>query len=150
MSLTSSNIKHNKTQNCIQCVSKNTTGIKSKNRKGYQLISGHIWSKIKKTAKIRGHEFNINIKYIYDLFETQNRKCALTDLPLYFAQNHHETKSRLTTASLDRIDSLKGYIEGNVWWIHKDINWMKQDYTREEFINYCKMVAHKHGKNSES
>jgi hypothetical protein len=39
------------------------------------------------------------------------------------------------------IDSSKGYIEGNIQWVHKDINNMKWDFTQEEFINYCKLVA---------
>lgn len=44
------------------------------------------------------------------------------------------------TASLDRIDSSKGYLENNVQWVHKDINWMKQDYSHEEFLQYCKLI----------
>ena len=38
------------------------------------------------------------------------------------------------TASLDRIDSSKGYIKGNVQWVHKNINYMKQEMTNEEFL----------------
>ena len=45
------------------------------------------------------------------------------------------------TASLDRIDSNKGYIKGNVQWVHKDVNTMKMDHTQEEFIKICTMVA---------
>jgi len=47
------------------------------------------------------------------------------------------------TASLDRIDSSKGYIEGNVQWVHKMVNMSKQQYTQEEFINMCIAVANK-------
>jgi len=45
------------------------------------------------------------------------------------------------TASLDRIDSSKGYIEGNVQWVHRKINMMKQSYTQEEFIELCQAVV---------
>lgn len=45
------------------------------------------------------------------------------------------------TASLDRIDSSKGYVEGNVHWVHKDINIMKWDFPLETFIKMCKFVA---------
>lgn len=43
--------------------------------------------------------------------------------------------------SLDRIDSNKGYVEGNVQWVHKDVNMMKQSYSNERFIGICCMIA---------
>lgn len=41
---------------------------------------------------------------------------------------------------LDRIDSSKGYIEGNVQWVHKDVNMMKQNYSQKYFIEMCKKI----------
>lgn len=32
-------------------------------------------------------------------------------------------------------------IEGNVQWVHKTINIMKQSLSDEEFIQYCRTVA---------
>lgn len=49
------------------------------------------------------------------------------------------------TASLDRIDSSKGYIEGNVQWLHKDINQMKINFNQKDFIKYCKLIAKNNG-----
>ena len=43
--------------------------------------------------------------------------------------------------SLDRIDSNNGYVEGNVQWVHKDVNMMKKDYNQEYFINICKLIT---------
>jgi hypothetical protein len=65
----------------------------------------------------------------------QNRLCALSGELLVFNR-----KPMLQTASLDRIDSLKGYIEGNLQWIHKDLNRSKMDYSNQEYINLCKAV----------
>jgi hypothetical protein len=45
------------------------------------------------------------------------------------------------TASLDRINSDEGYIKGNVQWVHKDINIMKNIYSSKYFIEMCKKVA---------
>jgi hypothetical protein len=50
-------------------------------------------------------------------------------------------EERLTTASLDRIDSSKGYVIDNVQWLHRDINMMKQRFSQEYFINICKHIA---------
>jgi len=44
-------------------------------------------------------------------------------------------------ASLDRIDSDKGYTEGNVVWVYKPINLMKNTFSSEEFINICKLIV---------
>ena len=39
------------------------------------------------------------------------------------------------------MNSIKGYIEGNIQWVHKDINMTKQSLSSEEFIQLCKDVA---------
>jgi uncharacterized protein YeeX (DUF496 family) len=43
--------------------------------------------------------------------------------------------------SLDRIDSKIGYVKGNVQWIHKHINNMKQDYDNDYFISMCELIS---------
>jgi hypothetical protein len=45
------------------------------------------------------------------------------------------------TASLDRIDSSKGYIEGNLQWLHKRINIMKGNMSEKEFLDFCESVT---------
>jgi hypothetical protein len=64
--------------------------------------------------------------------ESQNHKCALTKIPIDCISG---------SASLDRIDSSKGYIIGNIQWLHKVINEMKWDYLQSDFIHWCRLVA---------
>ena len=45
------------------------------------------------------------------------------------------------TASLDRIDSTRGYTVDNIQWIHKDLNRMKWNLPNDYFINICTLVA---------
>lgn len=104
---------------------------------GYGEISGKIFTSIKHSAKKRNIEFNITIEYIWELFQKQNSKCALTHLPLAFGQYR---KSE-TTASLDRIDSNQGYIVGNLQWVHKTVNIMKSDMSTEEFLTWCALIT---------
>lgn len=104
---------------------------------GYEEISGCKWAGIKAGARRRNLEFNITLEYAWDLFILQEKKCALTKLDIFFGT----TNTKLSTASLDRIDSSKGYIENNIQWLHKDINVMKWDFDSEYFKNLCKLVV---------
>jgi hypothetical protein len=102
---------------------------------GYGEINGHIFCCIKESAKKRGLKYNVNKKYLWELFLEQNRKCALSGVPLQFTIN----KSELT-ASLDRIDGSIGYVKGNVRWVHKMVNIMKNGFNEKDFLRFCKLI----------
>lgn len=105
---------------------------------GYKDITGTAWYIIRYSAKKRKIIFDITLEYLWNLFEKQKRKCALSGLEIYFAPSYRKNQ---TTASLDRIDSSKGYIEGNVQWVHKDINYMKNNLSEEKLLEYCKLIV---------
>lgn len=115
---------------------------------GHGEIRQHHWYCIKKGAEKRKIEFSVSIDYAWNLFLSQNRRCTLSGLPLLFARTRKSHAVGETTASLDRIDSTKGYVEGNVQWVHKWINLMKNDFTTEEFVHYCKLVVENAGGNN--
>jgi hypothetical protein len=104
--------------------------------KGIGEIPGRYLNRIKHTAELKNIKMSVNKKYLWKLFLKQNRKCSLSGLDIGFGSSRNED----TTASLDRIDSNKGYIKGNVWWVHKNINIMKNDFSVEKFKELCKMV----------
>jgi hypothetical protein len=107
---------------------------------GYEDISGTYLHNIKHNAKLRNLEYSVTGEYLWFLYLRQSKKCALTDLPICFASSSTSSDG---TASLDRIDSDEGYIEGNIQWIHKDINQMKWNFDQNDFISYCKLIATK-------
>ena len=96
--------------------------------------------RVKDRAKSSNFEFNINIEYLMSIF---NNKCSISGVPIKFGK--HWKKLSDQTASLDRIDSSKGYIKGNVQWVHKDVNFMKGALTQERFIELCKKISDKCG-----
>jgi hypothetical protein len=106
--------------------------------KGHGEFSGVFFGTIRHGAKIRHLDFEITPNEIWELFLKQKRICALTGLPLKFSTL---SGGKDGTASLDRIDSSKGYVTGNIQWVHKDINIMKMAKSNAEFIEYCRMVV---------
>lgn len=100
------------------------------------------YNKIVRRAKFIKVDIDVSPDYLYELYLKQNKKCNLSGLDISFKTKWSDPNQ---TASLDRIDSSKGYIENNVQWVHKDINFMKHTLSQEEFIKLCKAVASKCG-----
>lgn len=96
---------------------------------------------------LHANERNINVSVtadeLWELYIKQNKKCALTGLDLNFGKHIHgqKTKAQSQTASLDRIDSKKGYTIDNLQWVHKHVNIMKNRYDNEYFKQICKLVV---------
>jgi hypothetical protein len=129
-----------KSCSCLQ----KRNGKEHPNFKGHGEIHLKHYEAIKNSANVRGSSygrdsipFGVSIEFLWDLFLKQERKCALSGLPIGFPQISTGNK----TASLDRIDSSKGYTEDNVQWVHKDINLMKRTYSIEYFTELCKKVV---------
>jgi len=135
--IVSQRIKQNISKHC-GCGS---SGENSFTWTGHKEITGSFFATIKSGAKRRKLDFKITIEYIWDLFLKQNRKCALSGVDIVFAKSWNYGKNKEGTASLDRIDSTKGYIEGNVQWIHKDLQSMKWNKSDKIFIEWCKLIA---------
>lgn len=121
------------------------TNLSRKLWQGYKGISGNAWNRIRDCAKAKRNpmksEFTVTIEYAWELFQKQQGKCALSGLPIYLPTTGMEYHQNKKTASFDRIDSTKGYIPGNVQWVHRDINKIKTDFPESRFIELCKAVA---------
>lgn len=142
------NRKNNIIQSC-GCLKKEKDKLIGKDSpyfQGYEGISQMFWTQhILKSAKgtegVKSRkklEVSIDKEYLWNLFLEQNAKCALSGLDITLPTKHSDT---LFTASVDRKDSGKGYIEGNVQWVHKHVNIMKNMYDETYFINMCKLIA---------
>lgn len=104
-----------------------------------EIPNSHI-NAIKQNAIKRNIKYSLTSDYLWNIFLSQNRRCVLSGIELFFTKNNNTSKYRKeTTASLDRIDSSKGYVKGNVQWVHKDINKMKLNKSDKEFIELCKI-----------
>jgi hypothetical protein len=94
---------------------------------------------MKTSAKHRGHVFDVDIEYVWDLFLAQGKRCALSGVPL--AMSRKSAAPGEAVASLDRIRSDFGYVAGNVQWVHPTINFMKHAMPQDQFVEWCQLVA---------
>ena len=110
-------------------------GKKNKFWRGYGDLNLSDFARIKKDAIRRKLEFSLTIEYVWELFRQQHGLCALSGTEISVISIKYKK-----TASLDRIDPKKGYIVGNVQWVHKDVNFMKHVFNEEKFIEWCKLI----------
>jgi hypothetical protein len=134
---TSQMVKGKHPAQCRKC----SIGVNASNWRGLGDMPMSVFTKIKLGAKKRNKSFSLTPEYIWELYKKQNGKCALSGLPISFIEEGKNLSESKGNASLDRIDSSLGYIEGNVQWTHKHINSMKNEYSAEYFIKLCKEVV---------
>lgn len=122
------------TRGCFKCLGTRNSKADNPNWKGHGEVPGEAFNKIRSGAKTRGIPLEVTPTDLHDLWVAQDRKCALSGMPLVMGD----------TASLDRIDSKKSYHVGNIQWVHKVINTMKNAFPEEVFIEMCRRVSNQH------
>lgn len=138
-----------RTTSCKSCASKRTAQKYPPpiNRKGCEGLSGTHFLSIKNGAERRNISFELTPEFLWKLYKDQKGLCALTGVPIVL-ENRIKKQNvdwSVVTASLDRIDNSLGYIEGNVWWVHKIVNRLKNNYSLEELLFWSKLLLDKHG-----
>lgn len=107
--------------------------------KGCGELSHNSFRRYYHSSMNRNLEFSITIEDAWKQFEKQQRKCALSGWDIKLEQNYNKRHEQ--TASLDRIDSIKGYTKDNIQWVHRDINYIKGHCDNDYFIEICNSVA---------
>ena len=97
-----------------------------------------------RNCKKRNFEFNLTSEYLNNLWILQNKKCPYTGVDLILNTHSKRNKDYRYTASLDRIDSSKGYIEGNVHFVSLSINLMKNSMSEKMLLEFLKIIANKY------
>lgn len=94
-------------------------------------ISQTLYS-LKTRANKKGLEVDVTQEYLKSLLDASEYSCSVSGLKMNL-ESHPRKKANPFKASLDRIDSTKGYIKGNVQWVCWSVNQMKSDKTEDEF-----------------
>lgn len=79
----------------------------------------------------------ITVEDIVNLKKKQNNKCVYSGIELAWERNKDNK------ASIDRIDSTKGYTPDNIQLVTKVVNQAKSDLTHEQFIGLVNII-HQH------
>ena len=82
----------------------------------------------------------VSIEYLIALHDAQRGICAVSGIPM-----HVTTEQSELSASPDRIDIDKGYVEGNIRLVCARINLMRNSLHDHDFIWWCRAVVNSNG-----
>lgn len=87
-------------------------------------------------------EYNITLEYLKEIWEKQNGICPYTRLKMDLCINTQSKniKSKINKASLDRIDSSKGYLQGNVEFVCLGVNYAKNGFPKEQAMDFFNKI----------
>ena len=92
-------------------------------------------------SKERGEPVAVDLEYLQKLWDSQDGTCPFTGWKMLFNRTERAVPR---TASLDRIDSTKGYIPGNLRFVCVMANLARNRFSDEELKEFCRAVAGKH------
>lgn len=146
------NLKINRKNFCSRtCVGKNNFKNFGEKKNEYN-ISQHSGNRKDEFTKFKYHyrninkrnkEVNVSIEDLKQVWESQNGICPYLGIKLQINSYGKIKKDPITSASLDRIDSSKGYINGNIQWISRAINHLKGDMPENELLKIFDLIFEK-------
>ena len=106
-----------------------------------------IYNSAKKRAKQKGWMFDITHDFIRELNNKQNGRCAYTNIELNWDSGDRNGPTiknvPINRASLDRIDSSKGYTKDNVQLVTSMVNFLKNNASEQDFLETCQTITNK-------
>lgn len=103
-----------------------------------------FYCKIKRRSKLKQLQEVVTLQDIKNQWDEQNGICAYTKVKLELAPRFNRFKpfsrNPIYTASLDRIDSKKGYIKGNIQFISIMANYAKNRFSHDMMLEFCKAI----------
>jgi hypothetical protein len=96
-------------------------------------------------AKQRNYCTDITVQSLKELWDSQKGICPLTGWQLILPHNadywQDESPFGIKSASVDRIDNTKGYIQGNVRFVAIIVNYARNIFSDKEVIEFAKAVV---------
>lgn len=137
-SVRSSHIIREISKGCRKCRGQSLSNSNSPYWQGGKFISGTFYTVYRLCAKKRNIIFDITIKDLEDKWKEQDGICDYTGIKLSLPKDNRDKDY---TASIDRIDSNKGYSKDNIHWVTKEVNLMKMNIEENRFLEICELVC---------
>jgi hypothetical protein len=99
-------------------------------------------NKAKSRSKIKNQKTDLTLEYLKQLWDSQKETCPYTGMQMQLPRTtqDEDIKKTPTKASLDRIDPNIGYIKGNVEFVCYCVNVMKNDFAKEQMIDFINQI----------
>jgi len=113
-------------------------------------ISKHSKNKIDEFTPFKYHyrnwkkrykEVEVDLKYLKKIWDEQNGICPFSGIKLILSSYTKILKDPRYAASLDRIDSKKEYIVGNIRWVSRSINLLKNDMDDNSLKEFLELIS---------
>ena len=126
----------------LSCAGKSPENVKHIVSNG----SGHpVWELNNPKKQDRPRDFNLTLEYLKEIWETQEGKCPFTGFDLELRTYKSDSQLNIKSASLDRIDNSKGYVQGNVRFVSVMFNFARNKFSDEEVIEFAQAVIKNRG-----
>ncbi len=122
------------TTRCESCNYELRNTNQNPNWRGSGFVPKTMINYLSSSAAARNVPFNINTEYANTLYMSSSATCALSGQPISIANN---------TAKLVAVDPAKGYVYGNVEWVHSSLAPSLKNTPTNKFIAMCVNVAEK-------
>jgi hypothetical protein len=145
------NIRNGTSKRCVNCGFKNAskirTGVRKSKLSAYDMRLNYLFGEKRKLALARGLAWELSIKQFEVLIFANCHYSGLppsTTVNILKNKGLHSTwgdEGNITYNGIDRIDSSKGYIPGNVVTANSKINCAKNDDSVKDFLAWVKQIA---------
>lgn len=105
---------------------------------------------VKQRIKAKPKDFDLTVEYLKEIWDEQKGKCPFTGFDLELRtyasrRDFRDNPLNIKSASLDRIDNSKGYIQGNVRWVSVMFNFARNKFSDEEVVEFAQAVVNNRG-----
>lgn len=124
---------------CRKCKNKKSSAKELESKDLELICANSLLSRLKKRYLHKGLTSNLNGKEVLELFKSKCHYCGNLNSNKYIYKQKFFTHIFYYNG-IDRIDSKKGYIKGNVLPCCKKCNLAKSDMRYDEFIEHIKLI----------
>ena len=120
---------------CRTCTQEKRTNTKNQTPYSYLKL---LFTQLKSSRRNSDIKWDIEVDYIYKLWDEQKGRCNLSGINMTW---HRGGGSTDYACSIDRKDSNKDYVVGNIQLVCRTVNYMKSTLNDAQLYWWCKNIV---------